>query len=85
MSKTIVVTIRIDVSLLTALDRCVSSHRYYKRNNLIEKAIDLFVNSLSHDQQRTVLSHYVFSPKKLVCSISEEEAGTTDSKGSSSV
>ena len=85
MSKTVVITLRIDEELLANLQDCVIHHRYWKRNSIIEKAINLFVRSLSRHDQHTVLAHWEFSPKKLVCSISEEEAGTTDSKGSSSV
>lgn len=85
MAKTVVITLRIDEELLADLQDCKIHHRYWKRNNIIEKAVELFVRTLSRHDQHTVLAHWAFSNKKLVCSVSEEEPETPDSKGSSSV
>ena len=71
MANSKVISIRIDERLLADLDVCVRSHRYYKRNNVIEKAVEMFVRDLSHDQQHIVLRHYRLSPKKIVCTVEE--------------
>lgn len=73
MANSKVISIRIDERLLADLDVCVRSHRYHKRNNVLEKAVELFVRDLSHHQQHVVLIHNKFSPRKLVCTVEEVE------------
>ena len=73
MANSKVISIRIDERLLDDLDECVRSHRYHKRNNVLERAIEMFVRDLSHHQQHIVLTHNKFSPRKLVCTVEEEE------------
>lgn len=75
MERTKVISIRIDERLLADLEECVRKHRWYKRNNVVEKAVEMFVRDLSHHQQHMVLSHNKFSPRKLVCTVEEVEPG----------
>ena len=84
MAKTEVITIRIDTSLFNDLQDCVRSHRYFKRNNVIEKAVELFVRNLTHHEQHIVLSHYRLSPRKLICTAYEEEPEKADPNKASS-
>ena len=78
MANSKVISIRIDERLLADLDLCVRSHRYHKRNNVIEKAVEIFVRNLSHSEQHIVLSHYRLSPRKLICSVCEGEPEKAD-------
>ena len=73
MEKTLVISIRIDSRLLVDLENCVRQHLWYKRNNVIEKAVEMFVRDFSHHQQHMVLAHNKFSPKKLVYTVEEVE------------
>lgn len=85
MAKTEVISIRIDSRLLVDLEECVRKHRWHKRNNVIEKAVEMFVRNLSHHEQHIVLSHNRFSPTKLVCSAYEEEPEKAASEKASSM
>lgn len=73
MAKTEVITIRIDADLLLGLEACVRKHRWWKRNYVVERAVEMFVRHLSKQDQYVVLSHDRFTPTKLVCSAYEEE------------
>lgn len=64
MEKTKVISVRLPESLIQEVDELTKDHHYWKRNEIIKKAVTSFVRYTDYKTQREILEYYDWRPEK---------------------
>ena len=64
MEKTRVISVRLPESLINELEQAVSQHTYWKRNAIIEKALEAFLHAADVHTQYAILHWWRHGNKK---------------------
>lgn len=73
MEKTKVISVRLPESLINELEQAVSHHTYWKRNAIIEKAVQAFLYAADVHTQYAILHWWRHGAKKAELTFHEKD------------